>query len=494
MTTGPINEVLALQRASALCDLGRWDGAVAQLRTILAADPHNVEGLCLLAQAQIGQSAYGEAMRSSLAAISEDPDDDWPHRLASFALSGLGRHPEAAAMARNAVRLAPHSAPCHSILAQALVETDTDLSEARAVADRAVSLAPLAADSHMAVGMVAARDARLDEATTAYRRALALEPDNWVAHNELARLSPQTSRFDSGGLARAAAGYASALRADPQAQVSRENIDVVLHNFLVQTTRWIFLIALIATRVRMETDSGFARLGPAVLLLLPACFAARFVFVLAPLMRRYLLGRLRAPVLGSVALCDALASVGLVVGAASHRAGVIAFGSAAGLGLIATMRLQVSARHGFGTDSGVVGGGFAANTGVLVSRSCTSGWLDWIHGELWLTETALIRSRLTYRETRGHGVQATVSSPTQEVVMPGRLASDRVRAAHRTNRYVSMTDIRRAALHRGLFSDRLSITLDTGARYKLLWLRADPAYKVLREALPGILGNRFIIK
>ena len=25
-----------------------------------------------------------------------------------------------------------------------------------------------------------------------------------------------------------------------------------------------------------------------------------------------------------------------------------------------------------------------------VTRSCTTGWLDWIHGELWLTPTGLI--------------------------------------------------------------------------------------------------------
>jgi hypothetical protein len=59
-----------------------------------------------LAQAQIGQAAHDQALRSSMAAISENPEGEWPHRLASLALSGLGRHQEAAAMARNGVRLA----------------------------------------------------------------------------------------------------------------------------------------------------------------------------------------------------------------------------------------------------------------------------------------------------------------------------------------------------------------------------------------------------
>jgi tetratricopeptide (TPR) repeat protein len=352
MTTEPLNAVSALQRASALCDLRRWDDAASALRTILATDPHNARGLCLLAQAQIGQAAHDQALRSSMAAIAENPEGEWPHRLASLALSGLGRHQEAAEMARNGVRLAPHSAPCHITLAQVLAKRGSDLVEARAAADRAVSLAPLDAGSHMAVGMVAAKDARIEEATTSYQRALALEPDNWVALNELARLMPQGSRFDSGGLARAAGRYASAVRANPRAAVSRSNIDVVLHNFLAQTTRWIFLIATIATWVRIQTDTGLVRLAPALLLVLPALFAARFAVVLAPSTRRYLRGRLRERLLARVVVCDALASAGLVVGAASQRAGAIAFGFAASFGLLALLTLRVSVRLHFPVSGG----------------------------------------------------------------------------------------------------------------------------------------------
>src|ERR1017187_3397844 len=106
---------------------------------------------------------YEQALRSSMASIAENPEGEWPHRLASLALSGLGRHQEAAEMARNGVRLAPHSAPCHITLAQVLAKRGSDLVEARAAADRAVSLAPLDARSHMAVGMVAAKDARTQE-------------------------------------------------------------------------------------------------------------------------------------------------------------------------------------------------------------------------------------------------------------------------------------------------------------------------------------------
>jgi Flp pilus assembly protein TadD len=456
-----------------------------------------------MAQAQIGQAAHDQALRSSMAAISEDPEGEWPHRLASLALSGLGRHQEAAAMARNSVRLAPHSAPCHITLAQVLAKSGSDLVEARAAGDRAVSLAPLDARSHMAVGLVAARDGRTEEAATSYRRALALEPDNWVAHNELARLMPQGSRFDSGGLARAAGGYASAVRANPRAAVSRSNIDVVLHNFLRQTTRWIFLIATIATWTRIQSDNGlelapwFVRLAPALLLVLPAFFAARFAVVLAPSTRRYLMGRLRDRLLARVVVFDALASAGLVVGAASQRAGAIAFGFAASFGLLAMLTIRGSVRLHFPVSVGRLSHNVATDdTGMLISRNCTTGWSDWIHGELWLTDSALIRSKLSLRQTVENGLRpsVTVSTPTQPVLLPGYLARTRVVTAHRKNRYFSMTEISWAVLHRGVFTDRLRVTLDNGAKHKLLWPRADPASDVLCKVLRDVLKNRFIIE
>jgi hypothetical protein len=45
--------VAALERC-----LSRWDEAAGLLRTVLATDPHNEEGLCLMALAQFGQAAY----------------------------------------------------------------------------------------------------------------------------------------------------------------------------------------------------------------------------------------------------------------------------------------------------------------------------------------------------------------------------------------------------------------------------------------------------
>jgi Flp pilus assembly protein TadD len=348
MTTTPMDGIAALDRASALCELRRWDDAAAQLRTILAADPDNEGGLCLMAQAQLGQAADEQALRTSLSAISLNPDNEWPHRLASRAFAGLGRDQEARAMARDAVRLAPNSAVCHINLAELLAKNRSDLGEASEAADRAVALAPTEAGSHIAVGIVAAADARNEEATAAIMRALALEPDSSRAHNELARLQLKTNRFgNAGGLAQAAAGFATALNTDPRAGVSRGNLDLVLHLFVARIAYGIFLIAVIASRVRSHSDAGFVHLVPALLLILPALFAARFVSRLAPPLRVYLTRQLHKPFIASALVCDAIAASALVVGAAVPQASQIAFWFAAGFSLLAGLTLRLETRRRF---------------------------------------------------------------------------------------------------------------------------------------------------
>ena len=354
MRTEPSDGVAALERASALCGLGRWDEAAGQLRTILATDPHNEHGLCLLAQAQLGQTAYDESLRTSQTAISENPENEWSHRIASLALSGLGRDREAAAMGREAIRLAPNVAEGHINLAHILAESESDLCEALAVAERGVFLAPNDAASHIAVGSVAAAGARTEDATAAFHRALALEPDNHVAHHELARLRLMTSQLgNAGGLAQAAGGFAAALRANPRADGSRFNLDLVLHMYLVRIAYGIFLVAFVALRVSHYSDAALARVLPALLLALPAYFAARFVYELAPQLRDYLRQVLRNPFIASAVLCDAAAAAGLVVGVAVQRASTVAFGCALAFSILARLILWQQTRWRFNVRSKV---------------------------------------------------------------------------------------------------------------------------------------------
>ena len=78
-----------------------------------------------------------------------------------------------------------------------------------------------------------------------------------------------------------------------------------------------------------------------------------------------------------------------------------------------------------------------------VTRSCTTGWFDWIHGELWLTPTGLIRRRLSLEESRAHGLGPTVGQPLERADVSG-FDLDRLLAEHSTNKVIAFSDVARA--------------------------------------------------
>jgi hypothetical protein len=123
-------------------------------------------------------------------------------------------------------------------------------------------------------------------------------------------------------------------------------------------------------------------------------------------------------------------------------------------------------------------------TGRLVTASCTTGWRDWVHGELWVLPDGLLRRRLDVARTRAHGRGPTVveDGDTQEF---DDEAIARIGQAHPTNAWVPSHAIASAHLHEGVLTSRLRLTLTGADQVKLLWLRADPAAAPLREALVG---------
>lgn len=133
----------------------------------------------------------------------------------------------------------------------------------------------------------------------------------------------------------------------------------------------------------------------------------------------------------------------------------------------------------------------------LVSGSCTTGWLDWTWGELWLLPNALVRvargrgeSRDAARRRQQRGGGTTVEPrhpPTEEALRERHGASDR-------NRWIDLNDLARARLRRGRVNSRLSVVLHDGSRTKLLWLKDDPAYDVLRVALSERLGSNLDLR
>ncbi|MFI7576793.1 hypothetical protein [Micromonospora sp. NPDC049497] len=125
----------------------------------------------------------------------------------------------------------------------------------------------------------------------------------------------------------------------------------------------------------------------------------------------------------------------------------------------------------------------------LITRSCTTGWADWVHGELWLLPDLLVRRRLTLQETRAHKNGRTVPHPLPEA-QAASLPLSEILSAHPTNKVLALDTVAEARLHRGIMTDRLTLTMRDGSCHKLLWLKVDPAYEVLCQALEEPLGQR----
>ncbi|HEX3977418.1 MAG TPA: tetratricopeptide repeat protein [Solirubrobacteraceae bacterium] len=187
-----------LEQAATLYDRRRTTEAIAVLRALLADDPHDLEALGLLGEAQLADHDPDGALATATTAIELDPERDLPHRQASIAASRRGLHRDAIAHAEEAVRLAPDDHRGFVALARALLRAKRDLERARHVAVRAIVIAPDEAESHLTFGMVSRAEGEAVAAEAAFRRVLRLDPGNMAAHNELARLRSGAPRWTFG--------------------------------------------------------------------------------------------------------------------------------------------------------------------------------------------------------------------------------------------------------------------------------------------------------
>jgi Flp pilus assembly protein TadD len=295
---------LGLEHARALIELHRFDEASSLVGKVLSTEPDDATAWCLLSQARGGVGDSQGALDAAERASALAPEEDWPHRLRSVAMQQLGDDKGAVSAARAAVAVAPHNWQTHSRLAIALGVAKKDLSEALASAERGVELAPGQPAAHYALGVVNDRLRRHAEAERCFRQALELDPQHAPSHNALAARQLATSRFGrAGNLAGAAAGFRDAVQANPREVASARNLELVLRVFLSRLSYLVFLIVYLASRDTGSTLDD--RIGPLVLLVIPAVFATRFLVRLAPDLRRQVFyiafhGPLAAPMIAQV--------------------------------------------------------------------------------------------------------------------------------------------------------------------------------------------------
>jgi hypothetical protein len=120
--------------------------------------------------------------------------------------------------------------------------------------------------------------------------------------------------------------------------------------------------------------------------------------------------------------------------------------------------------------------------GRLITASCTTGWFDWIHGELWLFPDGLLRASTGLATTISNGIVQTVSGePRSQEFVDGEI--ERIVARGGTNLWIQADQIRGADIHVGLMTSRMKVHMADGHRIKLLWLRGDRAERPLTKAL-----------
>lgn len=128
----------------------------------------------------------------------------------------------------------------------------------------------------------------------------------------------------------------------------------------------------------------------------------------------------------------------------------------------------------------------------LLTASGTTGWLDWIHGELWLFPSGLLRIRLGWWKTTLHGI----GFPTNPSRMKARQFDSSKFAsmvANSKNLWIPREQIRQAYLHHGILTDRLRLVLADGRSVKFLWLVGDGAFQPLQAILQQWIGDNLFI-
>ncbi|MCW8097472.1 hypothetical protein [Streptomyces tauricus] len=125
----------------------------------------------------------------------------------------------------------------------------------------------------------------------------------------------------------------------------------------------------------------------------------------------------------------------------------------------------------------------------LLARTCTTGWLDWIHGELWLLPDALVRVRSGLLDSTVNSVSGSIAMPRDPYTVTA-YDPEAILAGHRTNKVIDLAGIDHARLHGGVTTSGLTAHMTDGTHHKLLWNTFEPTRRLLRDRLLPVLGPR----
>ncbi len=136
--------------------------------------------------------------------------------------------------------------------------------------------------------------------------------------------------------------------------------------------------------------------------------------------------------------------------------------------------------------------GMAEEPFRLISQSTTTGWLDWEHGELWLSSGGLLCRRRGWSQTLASvGLIQDLQGRTADLAVPKRFTTGAIEnVVEHGGLWIPAASIRSARLRRGVITGRLSLVVLDDHSIKLLWARSSLTYESLREALSHWLGGQ----
>jgi Flp pilus assembly protein TadD len=217
----PFEPEAVRRRARVLLELGRPLDALAEVRRVLAINPSDPEGLEIEGLCHLRRGDHDAALAVLGRAIAEAPENAHAHYLRGFALREVGRPADAELPLTTALRLVPDE----PVYLRALAELYADLkrhTEALTLARRATEVAPDRAANHVTYGFVASAAGDKQLARVEYERAVALDPADAAAWNNLGCLD-----LEAGRPLRARARFREALRLDPRGERAQRNLALV---------------------------------------------------------------------------------------------------------------------------------------------------------------------------------------------------------------------------------------------------------------------------
>jgi hypothetical protein len=128
---------------------------------------------------------------------------------------------------------------------------------------------------------------------------------------------------------------------------------------------------------------------------------------------------------------------------------------------------------------------------TLISATCTTGWFDWVHGELWFCPSGLLRRSLGLSATLGHRALQTVNPMHRPTRTFAAHEIHQISSAGRRNKWVPWNEVTHVTLKRGIVDHSLHVELTGGRREKFLWLSLDGGFDLLSMELGLVIPGRF---